>query len=427
MQIMQHKLHSLIAASLLCVGSLASFAQTTSTFEEINLPGTDTAYLETKYPNDGTYTFQSGNALFYGSVSWGSSWSNFNVSNATDTLETSYSKAAVAMPGTGYNASAKYAIAFVPIDFMGPDPTATIPVGAKLQGNAAGHPVFGAYFSNSVYAYRYILNNNFYATNHHWLKLVVRGYLAGVKSTDSVTVTLADYTNATSPVLVNNWQWTNLSSLGNVDSLTFDMVSSDAGSFGINTPAYFAMDNLITSDGACPAALNLAASAITANGATLNWTNGLSQVTPSYEVAVDQSATLAPTATATTVTATTYTASGLNSNTTYYAHVRSACATGGFSDWDTVAFKTQGGTGIFQTPENTLAASISPNPVQHLLRITAAVPVNAVIYSIEGKPVLQASRAQQVDISGLSNGIYLIKLTDLQGTATGTLRFAKTN
>ncbi len=424
---MQYKLHHLLAASLLCIGSLKAGAQTTSNFEDVTLGGADTGYLETKYPVSGSYTFQSGNAKFYGSV-MGSSWSDFNVSNATDTMRTSYTKAAVAIPGKGYNNTTNYAIAYVPIDFMGPVTSATIPVGAKLQGAAAGHKVFGAYFTNSVYAYRYILNGGFYANNHHWLKLIVRGYLAGVKSTDSVSVTLADYTNTASPVLVNNWKWTDLTSLGNVDSLTFDLISSDADpTWGINTPAYFAMDNLITSDGKCPAALDLAVSGITVSGAQLNWSNSMTEVTPGYQVAVDQSATLAHTAATTNVTATTYAATNLNSNATYYAHIRAACGDGSFSDWDTAMFKTLPGTGIFQTPDNSLTASISPNPVKDVLHINAQTTVDAVIYSIEGRRVMTVKAAKEINITELNEGLYFIKLTESNGNRSGTLRFAKTN
>ena len=38
--------------------------------------------------------------------------------------------------------------------------------------------------------------------------------------------------------------WINLTSLGNVDSLTFSMHSSQNGAYGMNTPAFFCIDNL---------------------------------------------------------------------------------------------------------------------------------------------------------------------------------------
>ena len=40
----------------------------------------------------------------------------------------------------------------------------------------------------------------------------------------------------------------NLLSLGHVDSLQFSLSSSDTGGFGMNTPAYFCMDNFTTNE-----------------------------------------------------------------------------------------------------------------------------------------------------------------------------------
>jgi hypothetical protein len=39
------------------------------------------------------------------------------------------------------------------------------------------------------------------------------------------------------------------SKLGSVDSITFYLSSSDVGSFGMNTPAFFCMDNFTTGQG----------------------------------------------------------------------------------------------------------------------------------------------------------------------------------
>jgi hypothetical protein len=422
--IMQYKLHSLLAASLL-IGSLGATAQTTSTFEGSLLPGADTTYLETQIPNgDGVYTFESGNALFYGNITWGSFWGNFNYSNHTDTV---VSGTGNNITGSGYDGSSQFAIAYVPIDFMNTaNPTATIPVGTKLQGAAAGKHVLGTYVTNSVYAYRYILNNDFYANNNYWFKLVVRGYLNGAKTTDSVVFTLADYTNTASPVLVNKWEWVDLTPLGQVDSVTFDLASNDTlGGFGINTPAYFAIDNFITSDGFCPKPQNIAAVSVNENSATITWESSFDGFTTTYEVAVDQSATLAPTATVTQVPTGTYSAASLTPNTQYYAHVRSACDDGGFSDWDTAEFKTLTGTGIFNTEHNGIHFSISPNPATEVLHIAAGAAVNAVVYSIEGRPLISAEKTKTINVASLPAGVYLLKVTDVEGKQTGTLRFTK--
>ena len=55
---------------------------------------------------------------------------------------------------------------------------------------------------------------------------------------------LADYRDGKSDAL-SAWTWVDLTGLGdNVSRLEFRMDSTDVGQFGMNTPAYFAIDNL---------------------------------------------------------------------------------------------------------------------------------------------------------------------------------------
>ena len=44
--------------------------------------------------------------------------------------------------------------------------------------------------------------------------------------------------------LLDTWEWVDLTSLGVVYGLEFELTSSDTGAYGMNTPAYFAMDDL---------------------------------------------------------------------------------------------------------------------------------------------------------------------------------------
>ena len=57
---------------------------------------------------------------------------------------------------------------------------------------------------------------------------------------------LADYRYADSSqdYIISAWEYIDLSSLGSVDELSFSLSSSDNGSFGMNTPNYFAIDNI---------------------------------------------------------------------------------------------------------------------------------------------------------------------------------------
>ena len=55
------------------------------------------------------------------------------------------------------------------------------------------------------------------------------------------------FTDNSKDYIVKTWQWIDCSKLGAVDSVFFTMLSSDTGSYGINNPTYFCMDNFTTS------------------------------------------------------------------------------------------------------------------------------------------------------------------------------------
>lgn len=415
---MTYKLPTLFTAALLGFSSLQMNAQTVATFDDLTLPGTDTSYLEVIPAANGIYPFQSGNAKFYGKLDYGGSYqAQFNYSNRTDTLTQGYENQWAAITGKGYNNSANYGIAYAESDMS--NFFQSVENGPKLTGAAAGHKVSGVYITNTTVAYRWIKNN---FTAGSWYKVTIRGYLNNAKVGDSVVVTMANY-GSTDTTLLNTWQWVNLLPLGNVDSVTFQTSSSN--SF---TPYYFAIDNFTTLDGICPDAQNIIASSVNENSATATWTNSVPGFTNNYEVAIDQSATLAPTATTSSVTSPSYTKNGLSPNTQYYIHVRTICGGGSFSAWDTASFKTLQSTGIFNGQKNELQLSISPNPATDVLVLNSALPVNAVVYSIEGKMLLQADNATRISVAALPAGVYLLRVTDKAGTGKqATLRFTKQN
>ena len=61
---------------------------------------------------------------------------------------------------------------------------------------------------------------------------VVEFYLADYRFDDNAQ----DY-------IVSDWAWVDLTGLGVVYGLEFALSSSDVGNWGMNTPAYFAMDS----------------------------------------------------------------------------------------------------------------------------------------------------------------------------------------
>jgi hypothetical protein len=79
-----------------------------------------------------------------------------------------------------------------------------------------------------------------------WFLLTIEGFDSNYKSTGKVYFNLADfaYSNNANDYIVNNWKWVDLSRLGRISKLEFSLRSSDNGTWGMNTPGYFCIDNL---------------------------------------------------------------------------------------------------------------------------------------------------------------------------------------
>jgi hypothetical protein len=80
--------------------------------------------------------------------------------------------------------------------------------------------------------------------NKGWLKLVVEGVAADDSATGTIEFYLVDFREASSPGILAGWQRVDLLPLGEVTALRFNIQGSDVGQYGLNSPAYFAFDNL---------------------------------------------------------------------------------------------------------------------------------------------------------------------------------------
>ncbi|MNY11013.1 hypothetical protein D3C86_1440190 [compost metagenome] len=90
-------------------------------------------------------------------------------------------------------------------------------------------------------------NGNPDGTNgEDWFRLLIIGKDAQSTVTDTVVFYLADYrfADSTQDYIVDSWETVDLSSLGEIQFLEFELESSDKNSMGILTPAYFALDNI---------------------------------------------------------------------------------------------------------------------------------------------------------------------------------------
>ena len=228
-------------------------AQTTSTFELLTLDP-DSFWNGSATPLGTTFT--DGNVIFqnYYDTAWGGYWSGgWAYSNMKDSTTAGFTNMYSARPAIGYAGSANYAVG---------QQNAMI----QLTGVALGKVVNGFYVTNGTYAAISMRDGDGFArkfgdttgTNSglaqgdypDWFKLTVRKYFGGAMTNDSIEYYLADYrfANNAQDYIVTTWQYVALASLGNVDSLVFILSSSDVGQWGMNTPAFFCIDNLTTAD-----------------------------------------------------------------------------------------------------------------------------------------------------------------------------------
>jgi hypothetical protein len=184
--------------------------------------------------------FLSGNFRFLTdySQSWGS-WSGFAVSEKTDVTTAGYANQYSAITGKGVAGTPGYAVGY-------PAPASTVAFKDTV--------VSGVYVTNSTYAYLSMKNGDAYSkkfggesgNDEDYLILTIEGFNSDNISTGKVEFFLADYTYSdnTNDYILDSWKWVNLNKLGRISKLQFSLRSSDNEAWGMNTPAYFCIDNL---------------------------------------------------------------------------------------------------------------------------------------------------------------------------------------
>lgn len=187
---------------------------------------------------NGTYqnVFMSGTLQFqnqYTEGEWGGFWGGFAISAAVDSVTRGWANEFSTIAGSGANGSAKFALAY---------DTATIHL---PYINSFQEPV-SVMLTNSTWAYYDMKYGSAFGKvfgNGDWFKVIIRGFFGG-NETGKVEFYLADFRDGKS-VLIRNWTKVSLKSLGKTDKITFGFESSDVGQYGLNTPAYVCVDDLI--------------------------------------------------------------------------------------------------------------------------------------------------------------------------------------
>ena len=182
--------------------------------------------------SSGDYNFSNSYDTTWGAASgyWSSGWA---YSNMTDSTTSGFTNQYSAKPGGGHPiGGANYAIG---------KPNSTIvfnnPIGLSIN------------ITNSTYAANSMRDGDAFAkkftnADQDYFKLHIYGYSNG-SIADSTEFYLADFTHTDSTLdyIVTDWQYVELLP-GPYDSVSFDLSSSDVGAFGMNTPAYFCIDNV---------------------------------------------------------------------------------------------------------------------------------------------------------------------------------------
>jgi len=223
--------------------TISIHAQTTSDFESLTLQPSSvwqaSAGSEPGF-SDGNIYFPS----FWDTSFGGYWWGGFVYSNMTDSVTSGYLNPFSAKAAKGFNASSNYAVNNGSHYFT-------------LTGDATGKQLNGAFITNNTYTFNSMRDGDAFGkkfggetgNDEDYLRVLFCGFNAG-EATDTVIAYLADLRNAdnSQDYMLDEWTWVDFTALGNVDSVAFYFESSDQGKGGINTPAYFCIDNVTTAD-----------------------------------------------------------------------------------------------------------------------------------------------------------------------------------
>lgn len=142
----------------------------------------------------------------------------------------------------GYNNSSTFTVGYA--SFYGEEIASFM----KFEDNA--EKVFeSAYFTNNTYAVLSMETGDQFAKkfsheDKDWFKLIIIGYDKDGKETKTIEHYMADFRTADAKGISKTWEKVDLTELGKVNKVVFKMDSSDSGQWGMNTPAYFCMDEI---------------------------------------------------------------------------------------------------------------------------------------------------------------------------------------
>jgi Domain of unknown function (DUF4465)/PEP-CTERM motif len=235
----------IVGIAIACLAASSARAELLVDFNELNgytTSGPNGSYFDGYGSGASMGTWQSQGVTF-NTGTFGPGWSYSDVNNPTTA---GFGNQWAASPGTGVGGSGNYVIG------------TTFDPNAAFFNLPVGHRVNSLFVTNTTYAAQSMLNGDGFAkkfggttgNDPDFFRVTVTGFetvnVAG-STTGSVEYFLADYRFADNSLdhVVTNWRLLDLTGLGAARSIgiRFDGTDNDPV-FGLNTPAYVAIDNL---------------------------------------------------------------------------------------------------------------------------------------------------------------------------------------
>ena len=242
----------LVLAGLLTL--TANVSATTATFESVMMLNEKTYtglgggryWSGLEAPTDGSINsaFNSGVGSFLNvnnnCCGGATFWSGFAYSNTTDATSPGFGNQYSAFPGVGADGSENYAVSF------GEGATIELSAPTVLQSMMIANTAYSAISmrDGDTFAKKF---GGASGDDDDFFELIITGEDAAGNEVSSLSFFLADFRDANNAndYIVDDWQLVDLFSLGAVSALSFSYRSSDVSAGGfINTPTYFALDNL---------------------------------------------------------------------------------------------------------------------------------------------------------------------------------------
>ena len=232
---------SLIAA--MAMTSCLAWGQQTVDFEELTFPSGQNYWNG----SDASGMFQSQMLTFSNAYNeeWGS-WSGFAYSKETDNTTAGWGNQYSAFPGSG-KASSHYAV-------WNQNGTITFDESVIVESIAVTNSTFTALSMRDGDQFAKQFGSSLNASGEadgtngeDWLLLTISGWDNENELTGTVEFYLADFRfeDNLEDYIIDTWVDINLEGLGYIQKLSFSLTSTDNGEWGMNTPNYFALDDVV--------------------------------------------------------------------------------------------------------------------------------------------------------------------------------------